>query len=329
MRNKKLKAFVIGGVTVDHVFFNSNVSLKEEGIFGCEDKVDFENAIVSIGGGGSNVSTSLSRLGLAVSLCARIGDDFQGRQVREILEKENINLANLQVDTANATGIAFIAQNNGKPFIMAHRAANKRINIKNIDRSILANADLLYISSLSGIAIDDLPTLIKLAKTANPNVFVAINPGGSQLKENNIEALSKCLLMTDLLIVNKKESIVLSENLQLAGLYNDLVDVFNEESTLASQILKLGVKFLCITKDNEGSVLYSPLEVVSFMAMEAKYNNGLGAGDAFGSTLACSILQGYSTRESLFFASLNAASVVSKVDTRSGLLYSAQLFTVQ
>ncbi|MCS2608486.1 carbohydrate kinase family protein [Halomonas dongshanensis] len=331
MSHKYLQAFVIGGVTIDHIFFNNNASAEFTEAIEYGNKIDFENSIVSIGGGGGNVSTSFSRLGVDVSLCSRIGKDLQGSEVQKILKKEKINLNNLQIDNVNATGNAFIAQSNGDPLIMAHRAANNEININLIDPSNLNNVNLLYISSLSGAAINDLSIFIKNVKKANPDLFIAINPGSTQLKENNLDALYNCLSMTDMMIVNKKESIILSENLQRTSYYirNCKLGVLDEKSAIVSPILNLGVKYLCVTKASDGSVLYSPKEVVNFKAIETIYKNGLGAGDAFGSTLAYGIVQGYSVRQSLLLASLNAASVVSKFDTQSGLLYLDQLLSMQ
>jgi sugar/nucleoside kinase (ribokinase family) len=86
-----------------------------------------------------------------------------------------------------------------------------------------------------------------------------------------------------------------------------------------------GPKYVLITDGSQGAYLAGPDGLVWCPPAPATVAGTAGAGDAFTSTLVAALVEGVEPAMALAQAAVNAAAVISVVDTTSGLLPRAEL----
>ncbi len=60
--------------------------------------VPVDQLVLNIGGGAANTAVDLTRLGVGVSICARVGDDILGRFATETLVAHGVDVKALRID---------------------------------------------------------------------------------------------------------------------------------------------------------------------------------------------------------------------------------------
>jgi sugar/nucleoside kinase (ribokinase family) len=103
-------------------------------------------ATLSTGGAVSNTGLSMLRLGVDAYLCGKVGDDFFGRSVRDILERHTAGSSRgIVVSTNDATSYTFVVSPLGKDRAFVHcPGANDTFGPEDIPQSALDRADLLH-----------------------------------------------------------------------------------------------------------------------------------------------------------------------------------------
>ena len=90
-------------------------------------------------------------------------------------------------------------------------------------------------------------------------------------------------------------------------------------------IHKLGPKWVVVTDGKDGAYIGSPGTVLHCSAVPASVAGTAGAGDAYISTFAACIAESAAPEDAAVCAAVNAASVISYLDTQTGLLRRAEL----
>jgi ribokinase len=83
---------------------------------------------------------------------------------------------------------------------------------------------------------------------------------------------------------------------------------------------RLGPRYVVVTDGREGAYLGTQDAIMHCPVLETEVAGTAGAGDALNATFTTYVALGRSPEEALRAAAINAASVVSYVDTQSGLL---------
>jgi ribokinase len=204
--------------------------------------------------------------------------------------------------------------------------------------------DLVYIANLSNKSADCYPALIERAKSRG--ALVATNPGVRQLSARG-GVFFECLRSIDILALNRTEAGVLvpslvakygesrgpglplaagedAPDLATRGLHGGGFDL--DLADFLKRLTSLGPQHILLTDGSRGafvatrdSILYCPAHKVPNVAGTA------GAGDAFSSTFIGLLASGRSEEDAVRAATFNAASVVTHVDTQTGLLKSRDL----
>ena len=224
---------------------------------------------------------------------------------------------------------------------MVYRGATMSIEQSELPLSHIAQADVVYVTSLSGNASKLLPTIVKHAKQTNK--LVACNPGTSQLKAG-ADLLRDALADIDILILNSDEAHMLMNSLvtRCSELQKKVKNTkpstpkmecpqllkaplqcsnfcFNLE-LFFHEILNRGPRVVVVTNGVEGVYGADKTGIYFCPSIEAPIASTLGAGDAFGSCFVASIPQGATLQEALVRGSLNSASVIGQVGAKNGLL---------
>ncbi|MDQ2780171.1 MAG: 5-dehydro-2-deoxygluconokinase [Pseudomonadota bacterium] len=102
-----------------------------------------------VGGSPTNTAIGASRLGLRAGLISRVGDEHNGRFVRETLQAEHVDVSCLRTDPTRLTALVFLGVRNPETFPLVFyrdRCADMALNVDDIDAAYLSRARTVLIS---------------------------------------------------------------------------------------------------------------------------------------------------------------------------------------
>ena len=332
------KVLTIGGATQDifihyatmktFVHEEQTFVLLEEG-----KKIEVDDIVQRSGGGATNAAVSFQHLGFDVSSFFKVGNDCAGSEIIKELQDAGINVSHTLRNGSTPTGTSIIIPSpSGNRTVLVYRGANLKIDQSELPTDAIAQADHLYITSLSGTASKLLPFIVELAK--QHNTPVAINPGSSQLVAG-ADILYKALPNIDILIFNAHEASLLlksfaekngglkvenngptSGNLPplLKETHFDLRNFFKEA-------LSCGPRIVAVTNGPDGVYVASENNIYYHPSLPPKKPvSTLGAGDSFGSSFVAHLIEGAPVESAMIAGIINASSVIMHLDAKTGLL---------
>jgi len=306
-KKRKFDLITIGGATVDISFYSSDGELIPAGsskqkmlAFEYGAKVIADRVFTTCGGGASNVSVSVSRLGLKAAAVCRLGRDDYGQAVIKNLRDNKVDASLVKFDSQTKTGFSVILTINNptkEHIAFIHRGANAKFSVR--DLPAVLDANWLYVTSLPA---DGWQEIMKRLVKAGTNIVW--NPGNEQLK--NISAMKKFLPHVKLLMVNHSEAMEFRKLKDIKGLLRYLYG--------------LGPKLVVITDGASGAYAFDGKKYYFMKARSKKVVNTLGVGDAFGSALTSALICGKNIKEALEWGIKDSASVVSEIGAQKGLM---------
>lgn len=262
----------------------------------------------SYGGGAVNTAVCLARLGLKSASVCNIGREGTGSLVMSYLKKEKVNTSLVRRDTTLHTGLSvFILGKDSEHTGFLERGANSHLVIDRISK--LKKTRWFYVSSLTGSSAKPLPEIFAFAQ--RHKIKIAFNPGSTQLAEG-YQGLKSYIEQSEVLILNRQEA----EGL----VFSKTKKNYSSEKQLLSATEKMGAKISVVTEDGKGSYATCEGKDWHVRAFSTKVIDTTGAGDAYGATFVAFIIKGYTVRQAMTAAAVNAASVVSKLGAGDGLL---------
>lgn len=295
-------------------------------------KIPAQSIESHVGGGGCNVSVSLARQGWRAAVLGKTGEDLHGEAVRAHLEREGVDRGLLLSSPEAGTGVSvMIAAHDRNAALFVHRGANETLTEEDVAAVEIGSPDLFYVAPLSSGSADQFGAL--LAKGRASGAFTAANPGVRQLS-SRAGALLDALAHLDLLSLNRLEAETLAPALFAepapAEEPADAPALLREG--LSTSVGDVGLRAFCkavrargpswalVTDGTEGAYLAGPSGLYFCPPAPARVEGTAGAGDAFCSTLTAALAVGEPPESALRRAAVNAASVVSRVNTTDGLL---------
>ncbi|MFH1366569.1 MAG: carbohydrate kinase family protein [Patescibacteria group bacterium] len=320
---KKFQIVTIGGATRDINFFTrrakviatpEDLTSQKMIAFEYGAKLISEKVNFTLGGGACNASVCLARLGLKVASIACVGKDREGDSVLINLQREGVDPSLMKKADHYATGFSFVItdETSKEHVIFLNRGANEYFRVKKGEWKGV-NSDWLYVTSLSGKRWPEISDEI-LRVLKNKKIKLVWNPGETQLKMGK-RGLNKLLKFTDILILNKDESIelVLSSQGRIKGINNSRV--------LLKTIHQWGPKIFVLTNGRHGAYAYDGNKIYFSPIFQSKVIDTTGAGDCFGSSfLAGMILFKGDIHKAIKLGIYNTSSLVTVAGAQNGLL---------
>ncbi|MEM9781448.1 MAG: carbohydrate kinase family protein [Pseudomonadota bacterium] len=298
-------------------------------------KVPAQSITTHVGGGACNTAVALSRLSWEAGVIARVGHDLNAGAVREHLDRERVDATWLAEAEDAATGTAvMVASHDRNASIFVHRGANEGIGPENLPDEAFAGRDFVHIAPLSSRSADAFGLIAQKGRKAG--AMVVANPGIRHLTSRT-QAVLQALADIDLLSINRVEAEALVP--AIAARAEEAPDPLPAQG--APALLKSGLsgggfqigllrfldglrafgpRYVMVTDGTDGAWLAGPEGTIWHPALPARVAGTAGAGDAYNATLAAALTEGRAPERAMLEASVNAASVVSVVDTTAGLL---------
>lgn len=285
-------------------------------------KVEIDSFRTAVGGGGLNAAANLAHLGYKTSAIFKIGEDFQGKNIKHKVENADVDTNNIIVSKNESSGFSIILLSfQGNRTVLAHRGTNGTIKADEINYEAIKNAKWLYIAPLNGKSGEILDKIATFAEENNTNVI--INPGSSSLKKG-LKYFEKILATAEVVVMNKEEASLVTK---IEVRPDTKTESFSKETihpdikTMLDKLKSTDAKVVIITDGKEGVYAFDGKNYYRCPEYPAKVVSTLGAGDALSSTFAGALeYTKWDIEKSLKMASVNAASVVSNFGAQEGFL---------
>lgn len=247
------------------------------------------------GGKALNQAIAASRLNANTRFIGKIGEDFFGTNLKEILMKENINLCDLIEDSRLETGTSFIIVNgSGDNTIITNLNANQSLSMDEIE-SVLTDLKYVEIASLQlEMPVKAREEIIKKLYDARVRTILNAAPV--------VEMSNQSLSMIDVLIVNEVEARqMLGKNMKT-----------KEDVTKHIKALKRRYdQKVIVTLGSQGCVFADGEQIEHISAPRVEVINTTGAGDCFCGSFAARWLN-HSFSEAVEYAVYASALSVTK-----------------
>ena len=256
------------------------------------------------GGKGANQAVAAARLGGDVVFLTCVGDDLQGRMLKEVFALDGIHTEHMKFSANSPTGTALIfVADDGENCIAVAPGANGEMLPEDID----AVADVLSEASWLLLQLEvPLQTVYHAVDVAfAKGIRVILNPApiSGAIPQ---EVLHKLWLITP----NETEAE------KLTGIKIDSAeDAFRASEVLLAQ----GVQNVIVTLGSSGSVICSASCREFVPARKVEAVDTVGAGDVYNGALVTALSEGKSLPDAARFATLASSIAVTRPGAQNGV----------
>ncbi len=290
----KMNVVGLGQCALDYLFVIDSFPLPDT-------KKEIKDWTVCGGGPVATALVSLSRLGVNCYFYGIAGDDEIGKEIRDSLERENVDVNGLLKRPDSCSQVAFIAveKKNGKRTIFWKRPSGRPLSPEEIKSSFLDNADFLLIDGLMAEA-----SVYAARRAKEKNIPVMLDAG--RMRKGMIELASIC------------DYVVASEEFGKGFTGKEHAGSFDPEKAL--MLMKsFGAKASTITLGNKGSVTMAGDEIFRVPAFTVEVVDTTGAGDVFHGGYIYGLLQRQDIKDAVQFATAFASLKCRKLGGREGI----------
>jgi len=290
------KICVVGASNIDLIVYAPRLPKLGETVTGSRFQTGF-------GGKGANQAAMAAKLGGAVTIITKLGEDLFGQDTRKNFIELSIDTTYVYTTPDSFTGVApiWVEESSGNNAIIVASGANSLLSPEDIEGAIVAltNADIV-------VCQWEIPTptvLAALRIAHDAGVTTIFNPAPVQG-----EIPSDFYPYIDILCPNE------SETESLTGM---AVSTLEEATRAAQNLLSRGWRTVILTLGERGSLLVTAEGSQHIPAPSVRATDTTGAGDAFVGSLAFYLAEGQSLPEAMNRANRIAAISVQSPGTQS------------
>jgi ribokinase len=251
------------------------------------------------GGKGANQAVAAARLGRAVTMIGRVGDDDYGRQLLASLVEAGVDTSLVKVTAGVPSGIALITvDQHGENTIAVSPGANARLSVGDVE----AGADLLRAAAVTLVQLEiDLRAVAAVVEIATG--IVVLNPAPAAALSGEV------LAGVDVLVPNRSELGL------LAGVEEPRT--IREAVTAARRLPGTGA--VVVTLGSQGALVVTGTDAVHLSALPVEAVDATGAGDAFCGALADGLARELTLEEAAGWANRVAGLSTTRWGAQPGM----------
>lgn len=239
------------------------------------------------GGNAINASVTMAKLGVKVGVYSIVGDNESGRLIENELRSANVDTANFQIQANTETNNSYIINIDKDRLILSHH------HPRTYQLSTMPETKNIYFTS-TGEGDKELMQKVIEYRQQHKDSFLLFAPGTKHL-ELPFPEIKPLLEVTDLLILNKREAMLMSR-LQTQSNENLLQGLF-----------RLGTKRVIMTRSEHGSIAYDGQNYFKVGALTVESIDFTGAGDTYAATVGAMLSKGKDLQTAMQYAAINAA----------------------
>lgn len=295
MDTNEIRIRVIGSINMDLVMQMERVPEEGETVLG-------DRYFFAPGGKGGNAAIAAARLGGKISFAGCVGNDIYGHELKQSLEKENVDTSLLLESDEVSTGFAPIfVQSSGQNRIIAFPGANRSVTAEDTEKLLSGDIDALMMQ----LEMD--PELVISASNlaVSRSIPVILDAGPAQAFP-----LER---MPGITILSPNET----ETYALTGILPDTIERMKEAAICLQHrshcrivVLKLG---------DRGAYIYSDTVRKQVPAFPIKAVDPTAAGDAFTGAMALKFLSTGNIEEAVLFGNAAGALTATRLGAQPSL----------
>jgi ribokinase len=290
------KICVVGASNMDLIAYAPRLPKLGETVTGTHFRTGF-------GGKGANQAVMAAKLGGAVTIITKLGEDLFGEDTRKNFVDQSIDTTYLYTTSDSFTGVApiWVEDSSGNNAIIVATGANNLLSPEDIESATVAITTAEIVVCQWEIRTETVLAALRLAHEAG--ITTIFNPAPAQG-----EIPAELYPYIDILCPNE------SETETLTGMAVTSI----EEATAAAQALhSRGPKSIILTLGERGSLLVTDEESRHVPAPSVRAVDTTGAGDAFVGSLAYYLAEGQPIITAMQRANRIAAISVQAPGTQS------------
>ena len=267
----------------------------------------------SLGGSAANVAVAAARLGCRAAIITKVGDDAFGAYLRDSLSAYGVDPRWVGVDPGLRTPIVFceIFPPDHFPLLYYREpsAPDLQISSEELDLEAIAGARVFWTTG-TGLCEEPsrtavLTALAARAERAGPGAISVHDLDYRPMFWESVDAArratAQALRHATIAVGNATEA--------------EVATGLGEPRAAARALIEFGLQLAIIKLGGEGVfALAGDGAELAVDPIEVKVINGLGAGDAFGGTLAAGLVHGWGLERTLRAANAAGAIVASRLD---------------
>lgn len=273
------------------------------------------------GGPAVNYATAIARLGGRASLIGPVGNDAFGQLIISELGKEGVDVSYLKDKPESTTVTVLVLFDEGgqgemRSFSLGLNEMVEKQIFKGADvREKLAAFDAVFLDGIlifSPQWVGDALAAVKYVKEQAKPPLIVCDPNlripGSTLPEDLAARIKDLLAVSDVVLVNEHESLLLSGTQDPK---EAAASFFNSYPNLEIAVAKRGAEGALIQKRGQEPLFIPPFAV--------QVEDTSGAGDSFGASFIASLLEGRTLKEAGYLAAAAGALATTAKGAWPGL----------
>lgn len=271
-----------------------------------------------LGGSPTNVAVAVARLGHRTAVLTGVGDDAFGRFVRREIRASGVDDAHVVVVPDLPTPVTFceIFPPDSFPlrFYRAPSAPDLQLRPRDVPIAQVRASRLLWFTA-SGLCAEPSRSAHLAALDAGPGGLTVLDldyrPMFWASAEDASREVAAVLPRVDVAVGNREEcEVAVGER---------------DPERAAEALLATGVGLAVVKLGPDGVLAATHDERVFVPPMPVEVVNGLGAGDGFGGGLCHALLEGWSLRRAVEYASAAGAIVASRLECSGAMPTAAEI----
>ena len=239
------------------------------------------------------MAVGVSRLGGTSAFIGKIGDDFHGEMLRQVLEDNQVDTTGLITDDQAFTTLAFVKvdENGERTFSFARKpGADTRISWEEMEDEQIKNSRIFHVGSLSLThepAASATRNALDLAKKEGTIVSYDPNYRASLWTDEAtaIQAMRSLIPYADIMKISDEETNLLTDH--------------QDPTEAAKALLDQGVTIAAVTLGADGSLVANQEGVRQVPGFASKVADTNGAGDSFWAAMLTQIAKSEKRPEEL------------------------------
>lgn len=254
------------------------------------------------GGKGANQAVMAARMGGAVRMVGRVGDDIFGQDMRRNLASEGIDTEFVLESQGVSSGVAVITiEETGQNDIVVIAGANGLVTAADVEAARKAIAGTQVLLCQMEIPMEANLAALRIARVAGVTTIFNSAPVSSEVPD-------EVFALADIFCPNEGEAELVT------GIP---VHTLDDARLAAEVILQHGAKAALITLGPRGSLYVSAEEEAHIPAPQVSAVDTTGAGDAFVGSLAFFLASGLALHDAIARANAIAAISVQSPGTQA------------
>lgn len=227
------------------------------------------------GGAPCNFLTMAQKMGSRTAFIGKVGADAFGKQLRDGLKDQGINIKGLQLDERYPTTLAFVhlTEEGDRSFSFYRKGcADVMLSKADVDYNLIDNAKALHFGSLSFTAEPSRSTVFEMLEHAKTNHKIVTydpnyRPALWSSEQEAVKYMKKGMSYADLVKVSEEELVLITDTQSL------------QEG--CTNLHQMGVKLVLVTRGEKGVYYSYPKGQGNVAGIQAKVVDTTGAGDTF------------------------------------------------